>query len=95
MQFKKWLNEEQSQDALFVKTDKTGLGPKPSSNSGKPKPSDGWFRGKGRPTILTMKKESSDEFDPYEKMARELVYALDSRKGGRGENKDRNGVRSS
>ena len=58
MDFKRWFNmvtEDQSQDAMFMKTDKTGLGPKPSSNAGLPRPSDGWFRGKAQPALF-MKK---------------------------------------
>src|SRR6185437_14769979 len=68
MQFKLWLtNEEQSQDTLFMQTDKTGLGPKPSSNAGLPKPSDGWLRGKGQPALFMKKK-----------MKRESVYWLEA-----------------
>lgn len=96
MEFKKWMNEEQSQDAMFMQTQKSGLGPKPSTNAGLPKPSDGWFRGKAQPALFMkrkMKKESvfHEELglDPYEKTAREMVYLLDSRSGGRGEGKDR------
>jgi len=100
MHFKHWLtNEEQSQDALFIKTDKSGLGPKPSTNGGKPKPSDGWFRGKGEPAMFMKRKMQKEHYfheelhyDPYEKVAKEMVYLLDNRRGSRGETKDRDSV---
>jgi hypothetical protein len=100
MRFRLWFtNEEQSQDALFMQTQKSGLGPKPSTNANMPKPSDGWLRGKGEPALFMkkkMKKESvfheEIEFDPYEKVAKEMVYLLDTRPGSRGEQYDRSGV---
>ena len=69
--------------------------PKPSSNGGLPKPSDGWGRGKYQPASLMkrkMKKESAFyeeiDLDPYQKVAKEMVYLLDYRPGGRGEQHD-------
>lgn len=82
-----------------MKTDKTGLGPKPSSNAGLPKPSDGWYRGKAQPALWMkkkMKKEScfyeDIQFEPYEKLAKEICYLLDIRPGSRGENHERDWV---
>lgn len=101
MQFMKWLNfiEDQSQDTLFIQTQKSGLGPKPSTNAGMAKPSDGWLRGRGRSagTTLWMKKKMKKESvfyedidtDPYERVAKEFCYLLDTRPGSRGENSDR------
>lgn len=96
MDFKTWMtNEEQSQDALFMQTDKSTY-PKPSSNAGLPKPSDGWLRGKGTPALFMkkkMKKESvfheDIDTDPYERVAKEICYMIDTRPGSRGENSDR------
>lgn len=82
-----------------MQTDKSGIGPKPSTNGGKPRPSDGWFRGKAQPALFMnkkMKKEScfheDIDIDPYEKVAKEMVYLMDIRPGSRGENSDRSQV---
>jgi hypothetical protein len=101
MQFRTWLSltENQSQDSLFMQTQKSGLGPKPSTNAGRAKPSDGWLRGKGQSagTTLWMKKKMQKESafyedintDPYERVAKEFCYLLDTRPGSLGENSDR------
>jgi len=99
MRFKLWLtNEDQSQDTLFMQTDKSTY-PKPSSNGGLPKPSDGWFRGKAQPALMMKKKMKKEhafyeeiDIDPYQKVAKEMVYLLDYRRGSRGENHDRSWV---
>jgi hypothetical protein len=101
MQFKSWLmlREVQSQDTLFMQTQKSGLGPKPSTNAGVARPSDGWLRGRGRSagTTLWMKKKMKKESvfhedhdtDSYERIAKEFCYLLDTRPSSIGQYSDR------
>lgn len=80
-----------------MQTQKSGIGPKPSTNAGLAKPSDGWLRGKGTATTLWMKKKMKKESafyedldtDPYERVAKEICYLIDTRPGSLGENDER------